>query len=155
MKPWVGCTAPNKPGISANTCNLNTWKVETGASEIQGHPQIHSEFDLYMRPCLKKKKKKVKNSDAMKWIFPPEMFILALFITAHHFPAYCSNSWWYLTLQRCLTVIKNSEEKMPEPTGLSKANNRHRVGSGVLSTKEDKTYSTQGTMSGKRTGLQQ
>lgn len=37
-------------------CNQNTWEVEAGGSEVQGHPWLHSEFEAslgYVRLCFK------------------------------------------------------------------------------------------------------
>lgn len=37
-------------------CNLSTWDMVLGGSEIQGHPQLHGEFEAslaYTRPCFK------------------------------------------------------------------------------------------------------
>lgn len=45
----------NKLGIVVYTCNLNTREVETGGSELQGHPWLHREFKTslgYRGPCL-------------------------------------------------------------------------------------------------------
>lgn len=40
------------------SCNPRTLGVETGGSEVQGHPCLPGELG-YMKPCLKKKKWKV------------------------------------------------------------------------------------------------
>lgn len=37
-------------------CNPSTWEVDTGRADVQGQPQVHSEFEaslIYMKPCLK------------------------------------------------------------------------------------------------------
>jgi hypothetical protein len=42
------------------------YKVEAGRSEVQGHPQPHSEFKVskgYRRPCLKEEEKKGKKEE--------------------------------------------------------------------------------------------
>lgn len=44
---------PNTTYRSAHTCTPSTWGVAAGRSEVEGHPQMHSqsEFQLdYMRP---------------------------------------------------------------------------------------------------------
>ena len=33
-----------KQDLVVHTCNSNTWEVEAGGSEVQGHPWLHSEF---------------------------------------------------------------------------------------------------------------
>lgn len=46
-----------KLGIVLNTCNPSTCDVEAG-SGVQGHPLIHKEFKVNLRPCLKMRKVK-------------------------------------------------------------------------------------------------
>lgn len=44
-----------KLGIVLNTCNPSTCEVEAG---VQGHPLIHKECKVDLRPCLKMRKVK-------------------------------------------------------------------------------------------------
>ena len=42
-----------KPGV-AHTCNQNAPEMEVGMSEVQGHLQLHNEYEVnldYMGPC--------------------------------------------------------------------------------------------------------
>lgn len=44
-----------------HACNSNTQEVEGGGSEVQGHPQLHSEFKAslgYIKPYLKIKRRR-------------------------------------------------------------------------------------------------
>lgn len=40
-----------------HACNLSTWEVDRGGSEVEGHPQLLNEFvaslEYNMRPCYK------------------------------------------------------------------------------------------------------
>lgn len=50
---WSACLACTSSG---------TWKLEASGSEVEGHPQLHVEFEAsmcYMKLCLKKKIKSV------------------------------------------------------------------------------------------------
>lgn len=45
------------------------WEVEAEGSGVQGHPQLHSEFEAslgYIRSCLKKKKNTYKTKPRQK-----------------------------------------------------------------------------------------
>lgn len=54
----------NKLGLVVRNCNLNTWEVGAGGSEVQGHPKLHRKSDTtqgcYMIPYLKKQTKNTK-----------------------------------------------------------------------------------------------
>ena len=53
---------PQKQGMVVHASNLSTWEVEAEGSEVQGHPQLHSEIEVgqeYMRPSLKRKQKRL------------------------------------------------------------------------------------------------
>lgn len=45
MKPWVPFPNPHKLGLGACTNNTRTLEVEAGVSEVQDHPQPHSELE--------------------------------------------------------------------------------------------------------------
>lgn len=34
-----------KPGMAMHICNLSIWEVEARGSDIEGHAQLHSEFE--------------------------------------------------------------------------------------------------------------
>lgn len=43
----------HKAGMAAHICNLSSWEVEAGGSEVQGHFQLHREFKsnlVYVKP---------------------------------------------------------------------------------------------------------
>lgn len=45
--------------MPVHTCDFNTWRMDTGVAEIQGHPVLNREFEVnrgYMELCLKKAK---------------------------------------------------------------------------------------------------
>jgi hypothetical protein len=44
MEPWVPSPLPYKWGIVAQACNLSTWEVETGGSEVQAQPWLYDNF---------------------------------------------------------------------------------------------------------------
>lgn len=51
-----------------DTCNSSTNEVEAGESWVQGHPQIHMEFEAslsYLRPCGRRWKGKPKKPSVM------------------------------------------------------------------------------------------
>ena len=50
--------APHKPHVVLYACDPSTWEVETGGSEVQGHPLLLSEFEAsleFMRDPVSKK----------------------------------------------------------------------------------------------------
>ena len=58
MKPWACYPALHKQGAVVHICSPSTWEVETGGSEVQGHPLLLSEFEAsleFMRDPVSKK----------------------------------------------------------------------------------------------------
>lgn len=42
-------------GMVTYACHLGTWEVEAGGPGVEGHPQLHNEFEASlgsMTPCL-------------------------------------------------------------------------------------------------------
>jgi hypothetical protein len=57
IKLWVQSPAPREWSRITGAYNPSTWEVEERESEVQGHPQMRSKFEVhlnYMRPCLNK-----------------------------------------------------------------------------------------------------
>lgn len=65
-KSRVPSPAPLKPGMGAHDCYHSILEVEAEASEVQGHPWLHSKFKVslgYMRPPSQRKRGKRKRGD--------------------------------------------------------------------------------------------
>lgn len=62
------CTSQHcgKLATEVHTCNPSTWDVRAEGSRVQGHLQLNSTFDVYIRHCLKKTKKKEARDDS--WV---------------------------------------------------------------------------------------
>lgn len=59
QRPWVPAPAPHKPNVVLHACDPSTQEVDTGGSEVQGHPEPYNKHKAsvgYMTPCLEKAK---------------------------------------------------------------------------------------------------
>lgn len=64
--PGFDLSTNTKPGIVAQSHDHRTWEVNAGGLEVQGNPQLYSEFMTslrYMRPDQTKTKPKNANTD--------------------------------------------------------------------------------------------
>jgi hypothetical protein len=64
-KPWVQFPEMHKPGLLAQTCNLNTQEVEAGGPEVQDSSERHEILSL----CFKNIYSSLSSSSIRSWLF--------------------------------------------------------------------------------------